>query len=364
MRAIVSGGGTGGHIYPALAIADKIVEKYPGSEILYVGTPNSLEERIVAKHGYNFKSIEVKWFQRRISFENVKRIFLASKAIRDAEKIIREFEPDVVIGTGGYVSGPVVYAGSRSKALTIIHEQNAYPGLTNKILSKKVDKIFLGFETARNFFKTKIDIRTVGNPVRYNILHASAKEEARRNVNLPKNKPFILVTGGSGGYDAINNTFVQLIPELVEREIGFIFSTGKRHYEKIMQDYGHYVKADKYMIVDYIDDMPNYIASSDLCIVSAGATTIAEVNAVGRAAIIIPKAYSAENHQEVNAKNIQDNGAGYYIKENDLKPEAMLGLMNEILQNDALREQMERKSKDLYNIDPCETIVTEISKML
>lgn len=363
MRVIVSGGGTGGHIYPALAIADKIVEKYPESSILYVGTPNSLEERIVTKYGYDFKSIEVKWFQRRISFENVKRFFLASKAIRDAEKIMREFQPDVVIGTGGYVSGPVVYAGSRSRVLTFIHEQNAYPGLTNKILSKRVSKVFLGFDTARNYFHTKKEIRTVGNPVRRAILHANSREEARKILGIDQDRPFVLVTGGSGGFEAINQAFSQLIEQLMEQKIGFVFSTGKRHYDNVMEHYGRYQAKDA-RIVEYIDDMANYIAASDLCIVSAGATTIAEVNAVGRAAIIVPKAYSTENHQEVNAKNIQDNGAGYYIKEADLKPEVMWGLMNEILSNEALRKEMEFQSKDLYNIDPCETIVSEIVKML
>lgn len=364
MRVIVTGGGTGGHIYPALAIADKIVEKDPQAKILYVGTPDSLEEKIVTRYGYEFRSVEVKGFQRRISIENLKRFMMASKAIREASKIIQDFAPDVVIGTGGYVSGPVVYAASKKKVKTIIHEQNAYPGITNRILSKKVDRVFLGFDIARKAFKTKAEIRTVGNPVRNGIFNPNPKENARRVLGLDLEKPFLLISGGSSGSDSINAAFVQMIPNLIEREIGFIFSTGKRHYEKIMQEAGQYVKENKYMIVDYIEDMSNYISASDLCIISAGAMTIAEINAVGKASIIIPKAYSTENHQEINAKNIQDNGAGYYIREDALDMPKLLEMTLKILEDEDLRIEMERMSKDLYNIDPCEAIFAEVERLI
>ncbi|MDO4711092.1 MAG: undecaprenyldiphospho-muramoylpentapeptide beta-N-acetylglucosaminyltransferase [Peptostreptococcaceae bacterium] len=364
MRVIVTGGGTGGHIYPALAIADKVVEKNPQAEILYVGTPNSLEEKIVTRYGYEFRSVEVKGFQRRLSLENIKRFFMASRAIRDSSRIIRDFRPDVVIGTGGYVSGPVVYAASVEGVKTIIHEQNAYPGITNRILSKRVDRVFLGFDIARKAFKTKAEVRTVGNPVRERIFRPNPRSEARRLLGLDPTRPFLLISGGSGGSDSINKVFVQMIPMLIEKEIGFIFSTGKRHYEKIMEGYGPYIVDGRYMIVDYIEDMSNYISASDLCIISAGAMTIAEINAVGRASIIIPKTYSTENHQEINAKNIQENGAGYYIREDDLKVEDLLGSTMKILEDAELREQMEKMSKDLYNIDPCEAIVAEIEKLV
>ena len=364
MRVIVTGGGTGGHIYPALAIADKFVEKFPGTEILYVGTPDSLEERIVTKYGYDFRAIKVKGFQRRVSMENIKRALMASKAIRDAKKIIDGFRPDVVIGTGGYVSGPVVYAASRAKVKAYIHEQNAFPGITNRILSRRVDKIFLGFDSARKHFSTKVEMRTVGNPVRQGILNPNSREKARELLGLDPGEKFVLVSGGSSGSESINQTFEQVIPYLVSQKIGFVFSTGRTHYGKTIENLAHLTKEGKYIIVEYIDDMSNYIAASDVCIISAGAMTIAEINAVGRASIIVPKAYSTENHQEVNAKNIQDNGAGYYIKEEDLRKESLEGLLREILGNDSLREEMEAKSKDLYNIDPCEAIVTEIQRML
>lgn len=364
MRVIVTGGGTGGHIYPALAIADKIVERDPESKILYVGTPDSLEEKIVTKYGYDFKSVEVRGFQRRISIENFKRFFMAGKAIREAGRIIDDFKPDIVIGTGGYVSGPVVYAASRKKIKTIIHEQNAYPGITNRILSKRADRIFLGFDIARNAFRTSAQIRTVGNPVRSGIFKPNERLEAKKILGLDPEKSFILVSGGSGGSESINKTFMALIPMLVEKEIGFIFSTGKRHYDKVMQECGSFVQPNRYMIVDYIEDMSNYIAASDACVISAGAMTIAEINAVGRASVIIPKAYSTENHQEINAKNIQNNGAGYYIRETDLNAEKLSENIFKIVDDEELKKEMEKNSKDLYNIDPCEAIVESIKELV
>ena len=364
MRAILTGGGTGGHIYPALAIADKICLEFEGAEILYIGTPGSLEEKIVTKYGYAFETVQVKGFQRKLSLENLKRGFKALKAIHDAKKIIKNFKPNIVIGTGGYVAGPVVYAASRCSVPTLIHEQNAYPGVTNRILSKKADKIYLGFEAARTRFKTKAPMETIGNPVRSQILNSHSREEARKILNILPEEKFILITGGSSGSEAINNVIIETIPEFINQNIAFIFSTGTHHYEAIANKFAPLLKENKFIITEYIEDMANYIAASDLCVISAGATTIAEINAVGRASIIIPKAYSAENHQEVNAKNIHDNGAGYYIRENDITKEKLLSYVNSILNNEKIKNEMEINSKKLYPEDPCKTIVEDIHKMI
>lgn len=363
MKAIVTGGGTGGHIYPALAIADKIREEFDDAEILYIGTPNSLEEKISGKYGYEFASVEVKGFQRKLSVENLKRVWMANQAIKDAKKIIKEFKPDVVVGTGGYVAGPVVYAAQKCKVLTMIHEQNAYPGITNKLLAKKVDRVYLGFDSAKNKFKTKAPIKTIGNPVRREILEQKSRETARKILGL-KTQKFILISGGSSGFDAINEAAMNLIPKFVEEDIGFIFSTGTRHFENVIGKVSKYLAPQKFMVVDYIEDMPDYIYASDLCIISAGATTIAEMNAAGRASIIIPKAYSAENHQEVNAKNIQDHHAGYYIKEKDLNADVLYKLVTKILGDEKIRLEMENCSKALYEKDPCEEIIKDIKQIL
>lgn len=360
MRVIITGGGTGGHIYPAIAIADRIRKDCDGAEILYVGAPNSLEEKIAKKYNYEFKAVEVKGFQRKLSLENIKRFLLAAKALKKSRKIIKKFKPDLVIGTGGYVAGPVVYAGQQAKITSMIHEQNAYPGITNKLLSKKASKIYLGFEAAREKFNTDSPIETVGNPVRADILNAKTREEARKELGIDMDQRFILISGGSSGSERMNQVFLDLIEDFVEKDIGFILSTGAIHYKKIIKGLDKNIDSKKFMVVDYIDDMSNYIAASDLCIISAGATTIAEVNAIGRASIVIPKAYSAENHQVENAKNIEDKGAGFYIKENDLTPGILLEKTLQIMEDKTLKDKMEKASQTLYPKDPCEAIIRDI----
>lgn len=364
MRIIVTGGGTGGHIYPALSIADKFKEKYEDVQILYVGVNGGLESRIVPQYGYEFKGLEVKGFQRKLSIENVKRIFLAMNAIKKAKAIIKAFKPDIVVGTGGYVCGPVVMAANKMNIITAIHEQNAFPGVTNKILSPKVDRVFLGFEAAKDRLKSKCEPIPVGNPVRKNIRFAKTKEDARTDLNLSENEKFILVTGGSGGFSVINEAFVKLIPLMIESNIGFVFATGKHHYDKVMNQLENLNLNPNCRIMEFIEDMPTYLAASDLCIVSAGATTIAEINAMGKASIIIPKAYTAENHQEYNAKYIAEKKAGTYILEKELDENNLARLILEILEDDELRMDMEKHSKELSLLDPSEIIVSELEKLV
>lgn len=364
MKIIVTGGGTGGHIYPALSIADKFKERYDDAQILYVGVNGGLESKIVPKYGYDFVGLEVKGFQRKLSIENLKRIFLAMNAVKNAKKIIKEFNPDIVIGTGGYVCGPVVMAATKLNTVTAIHEQNAFPGITNKILASKTDRVFLGFEAASDRLKAKNTPISVGNPVRKNIRFAKSKEEARAEIGVSEADKFILVTGGSGGFGVINEAFVKLIPLMVENNIGFVFATGKNHYEKVMNQLEGVKLNSNCKIVEYIEDMPTYLAAADICVVSAGATTIAEINAIGKASIIIPKAYTAENHQEYNAKYIASKNAGRYILEKDLNEETLRNSVIEILDNNDLRLEMESNSKELGKLDPSEIIVSELEKLV
>lgn len=364
MRIIVTGGGTGGHIYPAIAIADKFKEEYPDSEILYVGVEDGLESRLALQYGYDFKGLKVKGFQRKISFENVKRAILAAKAVKEASYIISDFKPDIVIGTGGYVCGPVVMAASKTKAVTAIHEQNAFPGITNKILAKKVNRVFLGFEAAKDRMKCKNDPVIVGNPVRKDIRKPLDKSDARKKLGLSNETAFILVTGGSGGFGAINNAFIKIIPKLIERNVEFAFSTGKYYYEAIMKTLKDKEFSCNFRVFEYIDNMPDYLSASDLCVVSAGATTLAEINAVGRASIVIPKAYTSENHQEYNAKYIKSKGAGEYILEKELDENNLFEKTMEIIENPEKRMIMEKNSRELNSIDPCEAIVKELSQLI
>lgn len=363
MRILVTGGGTGGHIYPALSIADELKDNSLDSEVLYIGAENGLETRLVPDYGYEIKTIQIKGFIRKICFENLKRLWLIRKALKDSKKIIREFKPDIVIGTGGYVCGPVVLAAAKENIPTAIHEQNAFPGITNKILSKKVDLIFLGFKEAEQRFKTNKKIVYVGNPVRRSI-NAYTREQAREELGIPHDKKMILAVGGSGGSKTLNKCFVDLFDFIEEKDYAYLHVAGKNHILNI-----EYALKDKnrkpyQQIKDYEMDIPKYMAAADLVICSAGASTIAEVTAVGRASIIIPKAYTAENHQEYNARTITDNKAGYHILENELSAEKIKDYIVEILDNDELRKEMEENSKKLYPEAPLKKIRNEIMHLI
>src|SRR3712207_3524342 len=315
MRVILSGGGTGGHVYPAIAIANKIKENNPDAQILFVGTKEGIESEIVPKNGYDIEYIRVKGFKRKIDFENIKRLLMFIKSLSDSKRIIKKFKPDIVIGTGGYVSGSVVLRASKMGIKTCIHEQNSFPGITNKMLAKNVDFVMTSFEDSHKRFAKEVSskLRLTGNPVRDDILNTS-KEEARNKLGIPQDKRMILVSGGSGGSEEINDALKIALPKMIESDIAFMIATGKVYYDKFMKDYGHLNMGENQKIVPYLDDMANNLVASDLTVCSAGAISLAEVTAVGIPAIIIPKAYTAENHQEYNAKSLEKAGGGVCIK--------------------------------------------------
>lgn len=357
MKVLLSGGGTGGHVYPAIAIANKIKEKHPEAEILFVGTSNGIESEIVPKNGYEIKTITVQGFKRKIDLDNVKRGVKLMKGLNDARKIVKEFNPDIVIGTGGYVSGPVLFCASGKDAITIVHEQNSFPGVTNKILSKKVDLVITCFEEAKNRFPEKGQgkVVLVGNPVRQELLEVT-KEEARNNLNIPQDKKMVLAYGGSGGFKKINDAMILTIKSMVKEDVSFIYATGKRFYESFMNEIKDMELKEYQRIVPYLEDMTNALSASDIVIGSAGATSLSEITALGKASIIIPKAYTAENHQEYNARSISDNGAGVCILESELTPEVLNNTLFEILHNDEKLKLMESNSKKIGKPDAVDDI--------
>lgn len=345
MRILMSGGGTGGHVYPAVAIANEMKNRYPNAEILFVGTSNGIESEIVPKSGYQIKTITVQGFKRKIDFENVKRGVKLVKGLNEARKIVKDFNPDVVIGTGGYVSGPVLFCASSGDAVTIVHEQNSFPGITNKILSKKVSKIITCFEDAKSRFpeKAQENVVLIGNPVREELLKV-AKEDARNKINVPLGKKMVLIYGGSGGFKKINDAMVEVVKNMVANDIAFVYATGKRFYESFINEVSNIELKPYQRIVPYLDDMANVLSASDIVIGSAGATSLSEITALGKASIIIPKAYTAENHQEYNAKSIADNGAGICILESELTSEKLNNALFEILSNEDILKSMEKNS--------------------
>lgn len=361
MRIILSGGGTGGHVYPAIAIANRIKEKNPDAEILFVGTKKGIESSIVPKYGYPIEYIEVKGFKRKIDFENVKRVFMFLKSLRDSKRIIKKFKPDLVIGTGGYVSGSIVLKASQMNIKTCIHEQNSFPGITNKMLSKNVDLVLTSFEDSHKRFPEKASSKLylTGNPVRDEILNAD-KKTCRELLNIPMDKKMLLVSGGSGGSEEINDSLEIALPKLVEMDYAFTIATGRLYYEAFMKKYSKLEYKPYQRVVEYLDQMPENLASADLCIGSAGAISMAEMTAVGKASIIVPKAYTAENHQEYNAKSLEKMGASICITEKELTPESMDKAIFSLLEDDERLKQMSEKSFEFGKRDAIDRIYSLI----
>lgn len=365
MKVILSGGGTGGHVYPAIAIANKIKEHNPDAEILFVGTRAGIESEIVPKYGYDIEFIDVQGFKRKIDLDNVKRLLKFLKSLGDSKKIIKKFKPDLVIGTGGYVSGSVVLKASKMGISSCIHEQNSFPGMTNKMLSKNVDLVMTSFEDSHKRFpdQAKDKLFFTGNPVRDDILKAD-KMESRRILGLTEDEKMLLVAGGSGGSEEINDALKKVMPKLVEDRIAFTIATGRAYYDKFMKDYGYLKYGPNQKILPYLDDMANNLATADLVIGSAGAISMAEMTAIGVPAIIIPKAYTAENHQEYNAKSLERAGGAVCITEKELNEDSLYENIFDLLYDQDRLDDMSKASRAFGKRDAIELIYECISKFL
>lgn len=361
MRYIISGGGTGGHIYPALAIANEIKRLDKDADILYVGTKNGLESELVPKAGFNFKTVRVMGLPRKVN----KEFFVAIKelilGLKDANSIVRNFKPDIVIGTGGYVSGPVVLMGKINRTKTFIHEQNAYPGITNKILGRLVDKICVTFEEAISYFKKKDRVVVTGNPVRKEIINID-REKALELFDIKNNKPIILSFGGSGGQLKLNNAILDIILEKDIEDYNLIHVTGRRLYDDFIKKLGDRKNSlkENIKILPYLYEMPEGLNIADIVIASSGAITLAEISALGKPSILVPKSYTAENHQVYNAKAFEKAGASKVILETDVTGKKLEETINQMLSNKEELEKMKVKSKSLGNIEA----TTEIANLI
>ncbi len=364
MKYLISGGGTGGHIYPALAIAREIQLRDKNANILYVGTKEGLEAELVPKEGLQFKTIRVKGLPRRLNKES----FIAAKelihGLLDAKKILDDFKPDIVIGTGGYVCGPVVYMAKRKKIPALIHEQNAYPGITNKILSRYVDKVAITFEESKKYFKYPDRVVKTGNPIRREILEID-KEMAYKKLNIDKNKPFILSFGGSGGQKKLNDTIFNLIEKGI-KDLQLIHVTGKRFYDEFMDRIkkNNIILGENIRIYPYFYQIPEALNIATLVITSAGAITLAEISAVGVPSILIPKGYTAENHQEFNARAFEKNGASILILEKDINNTRLDDIIYSIIKDDKKLSNMRNNSKKMGQVDAAKKIYELIESII
>lgn len=364
MKVLLSGGGTGGHVYPAIAIANKIKEEHPDAEIVFVGTAKGIESEIVPKYGYELKTVTVQGFKRKIDLDNVKRVFKLFKGLEESRRVVRKFKPDVVIGTGGYVSGPVLFNAAMNKVPTVVHEQNSFPGVTNKILAKMVTTVLTSFEDSHERFPegTREKLVLTGNPVRKEILVAR-KGIARKKIGITEDKKMVLCYGGSGGSEEINEAMKLVIKNMVKDDVAFIFATGKYYYEDFIKSIEGISLKPYQRIVPYLEDMANALSASDLVIGSAGAISLAEITALGKPSIIIPKAYTAENHQEYNAKSIEEKGAGIAILEKNLTPESLNNAVFKLLGDKETLLSMANASKEIGKPEAIDLIYNEIMKI-
>lgn len=344
MRVLISGGGTAGHINPAIAIATKIKEIEPSAKILFVGTAKGLEAKLVPQEGFLIKYITISGLKRKLSYKNIVVIKRALSAVSDSKKIIKEFSPDIVVGTGGYVSGPVLYAAQSLGIKTVIHEQNAFWGITTRLLARKADKIMLSFDPQEKQIKRYKNIVITGNPIREEMLKLE-RQAARRVLDIDA-RPLVLSFGGSLGAKRINEAVSEMLA-LSEKEgiFNFIHGTGKRDYEWFKENFKQ--NPPNIRISEYIYDMPRVMVAADIIVCRAGAITLAEIAALGKPSILIPSPNVTENHQYHNAKVFEDKKAAILIEDKDLNGELLYKKLKELFEDNIFLNQMSKNAKAL-----------------
>lgn len=366
MHILFAGGGTAGHINPALAVAGYIKERHPDAKISYIGTADKLESKLVPAQGYDFYPIKVAGFQRKITVKNIGKnieaVYLAASSSLKVAKLLKELNPDVVVGTGGYVSGPVLREAAKLGFKTAIHEQNAYPGVTNKMLANKVDRVMLAVKDAKNHMKLKNKPIITGNPVRTELMSADRKA-AREKLGLG-DKPLILSFGGSLGARRINEAVSELIRWHNGTENYYhIHGTGKAGYKTMVESLSDIKLAKEIKIREYINDMDVCLAAADLVICRAGAITLSELQVCAKPAILIPSPYVAENHQFHNAMALKTVGAADIIEEKDLTGEALIEKVKDLLENEDKLAKMSDRAKKSAIADANERIYTVIMQL-
>lgn len=370
MKVVFAAGGTGGHINPALAIADKIKEVFPDSKILFIGSPSGLEAKLVSKAGYDFSGVKMAGLLRKITpsavTHNAKSVYYYLNAGRQVKKIFQSFSPDIVIGTGGYVTGTVLKTALKCGIKTALHESNSLPGVSTKMLSGKADLVMLGSMDAKKHLGECKKCVYTGNPLRNNI-PIESKEQARKRLGLPDCFT-VLSAGGSQGAAKINNAVLQLLVwEQKKGNINHIHGYGKHGKDEFMQAAeasGVKPDAPHFILKEYIDNMYTCMCASDLIITRAGAMTLTEIMAIGRASILVPYPYATENHQYYNALTLQNANAGRIIDDKELTADKLINAVNEFSSNPELVSLMSENAARLSVDDSAGKIMSEIIDLL
>lgn len=361
-RIIISGGGTGGHIFPAIAIANAFKESIKDVEILFVGAKGKMEMEKVPQAGYPIEGLWISGLQRKLTLKNLSFPFKVLFSLIKARKIIKNFNPDLVVGVGGFASGPTLNQAAKLKIPTMIQEQNSYPGITNILLSKKVDKICVAYDGLEKYFPAE-KIYLTGNPVRKNVVEIENKKmEALRFFNLRSNAPIILVVGGSLGARTINEAIQNHLPDMVRDNLQLIWQTGKNYYhtaKSALLD----INSPSLQAFDFINHMDLAYAAADIVISRAGAIAISELCLVGKPVILVPSPFVAEDHQTKNASALVTYNAARMVKDVNLKAELYKELKS-VLSNKEEQEKLSTNIKALGKKDATESILTVAKTLL
>ncbi|MBK9256955.1 MAG: undecaprenyldiphospho-muramoylpentapeptide beta-N-acetylglucosaminyltransferase [Saprospiraceae bacterium] len=361
MRVIISGGGTGGHVFPAIAIADALKSQAPDTEILFVGAEGKIEMEKVPKAGYNIIGLKVAGFQRSLTLKNLLFPFKLIAGLWKALQVVRNFKPDVAVGVGGYASGPILKVANLTGIKTVLQEQNSYAGVTNRLLADKASKICVAYEGMERFFPAEKIIFT-GNPIRQDILNKIiSPTEARMKLGLDPSKKTVLIFGGSLGAKSLNEAILMNIENwTAQSDINIIWQVGKLYFDHYRQTEAFTIKNVK--ILPFIEDMDVAYSAADLVVCRAGALTISELAVLGKAAILVPSPNVAEDHQTVNAMSLVSKEAAVLIKDSDAKLK-LIHKANELLENDDLRTKMSENIKFFSRTDAAVKIADEILKL-
>lgn len=359
MKIIVSAGGSGGHIYPALAIIDKFKEKEKKLDILYIGTTDRMEKDIVPQHGINYISIRVRGFDRGFHIRNLISISYFLKAVRKVKKVIKEFKPDVVIGVGGYVTGPVIYAAKKTEVKTVIHEQNSSLGLSNRFLLRYVNKVFTSFECTKDntkHYKNKIIF--TGNPTSESYLNK--KSANKKDYGLDDKKKLVLFVMGSQGSKKINDKMKKILTNFDKKNYEIIYVTGKGYYDEFMD-----IKFPKNVkIYEFIDNMGSLLKVTDLIVTRAGASTICETATLGVPSIFIPSPYVTDNHQYYNAMDLVNKDAAMILEEDKINKKNIVKMIDDILNNENKYNKIKNNLSKMAVKDSATKIYEEIKKIV
>ena len=370
-KFIVSGGGTGGHIYPAIAIANELKSRFPDAEILFVGAQDKMEMQKVPQAGYAIKGLWIAGLQRKLTLQNLLFPIKLISSLSKSRAIIKSFKPDVVIGTGGFASGPLLQMANSLNIPTLIQEQNSYPGITNKLLSKKANKICVAYENLERFFPKEKMILT-GNPVRKDLIDIDSKrEEAIKYFNLDASKKTLLVLGGSLGARRVNQLIEKELDFFASQNVQIIWQCGKFYFDQFNKynianqqpTTNNEQQTTDIQVLAFIDRMDLVYAAADFVISRAGASSVSELSIVGKPVIFIPSPNVAEDHQTKNAKAIVEKNGALLLKESELD-EKFNTVFSDLVINEHLQKELSQNIKKLAKVNATKEIVDEIVKLI